>query len=61
MDLVPRKYTLRIQGDNQLFVLVARLAYRSQWFAVMPLPDDEYDVSVREENEQMLITLANSP
>ncbi|HEY3967126.1 MAG TPA: hypothetical protein VGM05_21380 [Planctomycetaceae bacterium] len=35
-------------------MILTALAHKSCWFMVMPLPDDEYGITVREESAELL-------
>lgn len=39
-----------VTGEINLRQLVTIIITASQWFAVMPLPDDQWQVEVKEEN-----------
>jgi hypothetical protein len=48
---------------TSLFVaqdIVHDLLVRSQWFQVEPLPDDQYEITVKTENEALLKRLVGS-
>lgn len=51
-------YSQNIIGRNSLSIVIATLVNDSQWFEVMPLPDDHYMVKVREENKGLLQRIA---
>ena len=46
-----------VQGINSVSTVCLRLIKASQWFETTPLPDDEWQVRVKVENETMLDTL----
>lgn len=43
-----------VSGQANMTECVARLIDRSQYFAVTPYPDDQWKVTVKEENRQMV-------
>lgn len=36
--------------------IISLLLARSAWFVVMPLPDDQWEVTIKEENESFILT-----
>lgn len=58
MMLNPKMKTASaVVGVERAWHLVRMLMTTSQWFAVMPLPDGKTEISVREENANLLVTL----
>lgn len=49
-----KTYTESYRDETDTRRIVDQLFKRSQWFAVTPLPDGEFDVTVKEENRRML-------
>jgi len=49
-----KTFTIVIQSEAKAKKVAELLITRSQWFAVTPLPDDEYEFEVRAENESLL-------
>jgi hypothetical protein len=45
---------------SSMLSVVSSLLVKSQWFEVMPLPDGLWEVTVKEENEDLLQTLWDS-
>lgn len=45
-------------GKKSIELAVARLIENSQWFAVTPLPDDEWELHVKEENFNYCLSLS---
>ncbi|WP_221306164.1 hypothetical protein, partial [Prosthecobacter vanneervenii] len=41
-------------GETRAMALCGLLVHASQWFSVMPLPDDQWEVCVKKENEDLL-------
>lgn len=48
------KIRFKIAKQTSLFVVVHELLYRSCWFEVEPLPDDEYWLTVKDEQESFV-------
>ena len=44
-------------SEGRMLEAVYKLIDRFQWFQVNPLPGNEWEVSVKEENEQLLNVL----
>ena len=57
-DLRTSSVTLR--GESQAMVMSNLLVSSSQWFSVLPLPDDRWEVTVKQENEGRLQAWCNS-
>ncbi len=57
-DLRTSSVTLR--GESQAMVMSNLLVSSSQWFNVLPLPDDRWEVTVKQENEGRLQAWCNS-
>lgn len=53
------KYTVLVAGD-EITSLVVRLVRESCWFEVEPLPDDQWEVSVKVGDESRLIGFRRS-
>ena len=49
-----KTYAVTVNGLEFVQAVIARLAYRSQWFSFEPLPDDDYEVTVKVENKSMI-------
>ena len=49
-----KTYTVTVNGLGFVQAVIARLADRSQWFTFEPLPDDDYEVTVKAENKGMI-------
>lgn len=49
-----RTASKRVSGAAAANALILKLAGRSQWFQYMPMPYDEYDISVKAENAHLL-------
>lgn len=47
-------YRQTILGQDAFNVVVALLSNSSQWFEVTPLPDDRWEIKVKEENKGFL-------
>jgi hypothetical protein len=60
-DQVPRKCAIVVRGKADLHSAVNYLLGRSMFFSVMPFPDDEYEIAVRDDDSArpILRTLAN--
>jgi hypothetical protein len=60
-DQVPRKCAIVVRGKADLHSAVNYLLGRSMFFSVMPCPDDEYEIAVRDDDSArpVLRTLAN--
>lgn len=43
-----------IAGESNARMISARLIDASQWFSVLPLPHDKWEIEVKEENSAML-------
>lgn len=41
-------------GEARAMAMCSRLVSSSQWFSVLPLPDDHWEITVKEENEVRL-------
>ncbi len=50
--------TQRIDSEEMLRYVVRQLISLSIWFEVLPLPDDEWDITVKVENQQRLTNIA---
>jgi hypothetical protein len=46
--------SVTMQSYPKVMALVEAIMARSQWFAVMPLPDDAYEVTMKQENTTWL-------
>ena len=44
------KRTLMVLGSDRLLIAVTELIKASAWFEVTPLPDDYWDVTVKDEH-----------
>ncbi len=51
--------TQRIDSEEVLRYIVRQLIALSVWFEVLPLPDDEWDITVKVENRQRLTDIAD--
>lgn len=51
---------IRLFGESRLRTLCDQLISWSQWFSVMPLPDDEWEIEVRIENAARVRSLAHA-
>ncbi len=49
--------TFRFSSGTKAMAAVRNLMWSSQWFSVTPLPDDEWEVSVKPENEEAMLAL----
>ncbi len=49
-----RTYSETYRNERDTRYITNQLFTRSQWFSVTPLPDGEFEVSVKEENRGML-------
>ena len=58
MSLALRVYRRTFFSAEAARTAILFLLEHSQWFEVTPLPDDEYEVAVKEENEQFLDNMA---
>lgn len=54
-----RTYSLVLLGMEHTKQVVLRLIARSQWFELEPLPDDEWEIKVKEENRELLHSLSD--
>lgn len=54
-----RCYRRTVLGQSDLLKAVAELATWSAWFSVEPLPDDAYEISVKEEHQERLNELVD--
>lgn len=52
-----RTKTIKLPNDNAMRIVVRHLTEKSQWFTLEPLPDCEYEVTVKEEIESMVTSL----
>ncbi len=43
-----------LRGAPCMMGLCCLLVHASQWFSVLPLPDDQWEVCVKKENEDLL-------
>lgn len=44
-----------VTGKSSMRLMLTLLLERSAWFSVMPLPGDQYRVTMKEENEKFLL------
>lgn len=51
---------IRISGGQSVQSVCAQMIAWSQWFSVMPLPDDEWEVAVRPENAERVRNLVSA-
>jgi len=51
---IMRTYEITVHGKTRAGGLTGALVYLSQWFTVEPLPDDDYTITVKAENQEML-------
>lgn len=49
-----RTSTITLRGESQTMVMSSLLVQASQWFSILPLPDDQWEITVKEENEGRL-------
>jgi hypothetical protein len=47
-------HTGRVHSTVECHQAVTRLVHASQWFSVLPLPDDHFEITVKKENKDML-------
>jgi hypothetical protein len=59
MIQIERTHSDKVEGLLAVTIATGILLYKSQWFAVMPLPDDIYEITVREENRELLDGILN--
>ena len=50
-------FTITIHTSFSLGKLMPFLVNKSWWFAITPLPDDHWDVTVKKENNKRIIDL----
>jgi hypothetical protein len=55
-----RTHSRTITGLIELRPVISNILDWSGWFAVMPLPDDQYEIAVREENADRLNRLVDA-
>ena len=48
-----------VDGEANVKSLCSELISASQWFSVLPLPDDKWEISVKEENGERLQVSVN--
>jgi hypothetical protein len=49
-----RTSSITLFGESQTMVMSNLLVQASQWFSILPLPDDKWEITVKEENERRL-------
>ena len=49
-----RTARISLRGESQTMIVCNRLVMASQWFSVLPLPDDLWVITVKQENEGRL-------
>ncbi|MBN8420644.1 MAG: hypothetical protein J0L73_17130 [Verrucomicrobia bacterium] len=49
-----RTASITLSGESQAMAACSRLVSSSQWFSVLPLPDDHWEITVKVENEARL-------
>jgi len=49
-----RTASVTLCGESRAKAISSRLIGASQWFSVLPLPDDLWEITVKEENEARL-------
>lgn len=49
-----RTYAMSVIGVDRANLVALKIIKSSQWFEFTPLPDDEYEFKVKEENGGML-------
>lgn len=49
-----RTTTIRVTGETNMKSLCGKLIRASQWFGVLPLPDDRWEIAVKEENYNLI-------
>lgn len=52
-----RVYSTTFYGEDFAARVVGELVHHSQWFELTPLPDDYWEVIVKEENRSLLTKL----
>ena len=48
-------------GEDKAVEIATSLVRNSKWFELMPLPDDEWDVDVKIENERFVERVLDAP
>lgn len=48
-----------VRSRPNLHIVCDKMIRRSMWFEVMPLPDDEWQVTVKNENAHFIVTEAS--
>lgn len=56
--MLKRSFYLTVKGEKLATEIVNTLIDKSQWFEFLPLPDGEYEITVKQENQELLETLA---
>ena len=51
-----RTASVTLCGEARAMEVAIRLVSASQWFSVLPLPDDHWEITVKKENESHLQT-----
>lgn len=49
-----KTYSVTITGLDKVQVILRALANQSQWLTFEPMPDDQYKVTVKAENQSLL-------
>lgn len=49
-----RVYTVTVTGESLAAKVAARIVLASQWFAMTPMPDEDYEFTVKLENGSFL-------
>lgn len=49
-----RTASITLGGESRALAVCSKLVNASQWFSVLPLPDDHWEITVKEENEARL-------
>lgn len=49
-----RTTTIKLSGEANVSSLCGKLITASQWFSVLPLPDDSWEIEVKNENAERL-------
>lgn len=62
MHLLPVIRTCRftLGGEAQAMLITSALVHASQWFSVLPLPCDRWEIEVKEENRELVRSLCET-
>ena len=49
-----------LRGESQAILISSALVHASQWFSVLPLPHDRWEIEVKAENRELVRSLCDT-